>query len=138
MPFKILLVVHDFSSYKKRLYKKRLVDLFGCRRSTAPPWLDVIGNVAMYVCKLSLHAVSSYKKRLYKKRLVDFLGCKKRRLVNILTAKKRVSQFFHLSWPIFVIFSKILSVFSKIALFSLKLTLFKEILRNGDRIKWEK
>ena len=71
-----------------------------------------------------LHDFSSYKKRLYKKRLVDLLGCKKWRLVNILTAKKRVSQFFHLSWPIFVIFSKILSVFSKIALFSLKLTLF--------------
>ena len=39
-----------------------------------------------------IHAVPPYKKHSYKKRLVEFIKHKKRQLVDIRTAKKRVSK----------------------------------------------
>ena len=82
-------------------------------------FIQILTNICpslLYLCtpisvKYILHAVPSYKKRLYKKLLVDFCRHKKRRLVDILSAKKPYHKFLQFFPTIMLFFSKIFKLF---------------------------
>ena len=80
-----------------RLFSRRL-----CRSSSSlQPSLPTFPSIFPIIFadfpifpNFRVHVFSSYKKHLYKKRLVDLSGWKKRRLDDILIAKKHESYFF--------------------------------------------